>query len=83
LRSWFYTISSIFGRHQSGAAMTKDAKLGLVLGIGLVIVICVVFFRKDVASAKGAETAAAAVKPKGPLTLPPLPAAPLLSEIRD
>jgi hypothetical protein len=62
-----YSLPSSFGRHQSGAAMTKDAKLGLVLGIGLVIVISVVFFRKDATSSKAAETAAAAVKPKGPL----------------
>jgi hypothetical protein len=27
--------------------MTNDAKLGLVLGIGLVILIAIVFFRKD------------------------------------
>jgi nucleoid-associated protein YgaU len=46
--------------------MTKDAKLGLVIGIGLVIVIAVVFFRKDPATVKAAtEPAAAAVKPKG------------------
>jgi nucleoid-associated protein YgaU len=46
--------------------MTKDAKLGLVIGIGLVIVIAVVFFRKDATAAKAAgEPTAAAVKPKG------------------
>ncbi len=27
--------------------MTNDAKLGLVVGIGLVILIAIVFFRKD------------------------------------
>ncbi len=45
--------------------MSKDAKLGLVLGIALVIVIAVVFFRKDPAQAKASgEPTAAAVKPK-------------------
>lgn len=32
--------------------MPNDAKLGLVFGTGLVIIIAVVFFRKDAASAK-------------------------------
>jgi nucleoid-associated protein YgaU len=54
--------------------MTKDAKLGLVIGIGLVIVIAVVFFRKEGASAKTPnETTAAAVKPKGVSVLPGQP----------
>jgi hypothetical protein len=45
--------------------MTKDAKLGLVIGIALVIVIAVVFFRKDATTAKAAsEPTAAAVHPK-------------------
>jgi len=45
--------------------MSKDAKLGLVIGIAMVIVIAVVFFRKDQSQAKAStETAAAAVKPK-------------------
>ena len=43
--------------------MSKDAKLGLVLGIGLVIIIAVVFFRKDSVQARGPDTAAA-VQPK-------------------
>lgn len=30
-----------------GIAMTNDAKLGLVVGIGVVILIAIVFFRKD------------------------------------
>jgi len=51
--------------------MSKDAKLGLVLGIGLVIVIAVVFFRKDPSQAKAAtDTTAAAVKPKNTLGTP-------------
>jgi hypothetical protein len=48
--------------------MTKDAKLGLVLGIALVIVIAVVFFRKEPGIAKAAGSAtstAAAVKTDG------------------
>jgi hypothetical protein len=61
--------------------MTKDAKLGLVIGIALVIVIAVVFFRKDVATAKAAatESTAAAVKPKSSVPGPNLP---VLSDLR-
>jgi nucleoid-associated protein YgaU len=60
--------------------MSKDAKLGLVLGIGLIIVIAVVFFRKDAASAKAAsETTAAAVQPKGTLAAAPMP---VVSDVR-
>ena len=45
--------------------MTKDAKLALVIGIAIVIVIAVVFFRKDATTAKAAsEPSAAAVQPK-------------------
>jgi nucleoid-associated protein YgaU len=50
--------------------MSKDAKLGLVLGIGLIIVIAVVFFRKDPAQATAASETAAAVKPKNSLGTP-------------
>ena len=57
--------------------MSKDAKLGLILGIALVIVIAVVFFRKDPSQAKAStDTTAAAVKPK-----PNVPG-PALSEAR-
>jgi nucleoid-associated protein YgaU len=55
--------------------MTKDAKLGLVIGIALVIVIAVVFFRKEPAAAKAANDQTAAVKPKG-VSVAPGPAAP-------
>jgi nucleoid-associated protein YgaU len=56
--------------------MNKDAKLGLVIGIGLVIVIAVVFFRKEAAPAKAAgEATAAAVKPKGVSVSPGQPRA--------
>ena len=44
--------------------MSKDAKLGLVIGIAVVIVIAVVFFRREPTAAK-AGTETAAVKPKG------------------
>jgi hypothetical protein len=47
--------------------MTKDAKLGLVIGIAVVIVIAVVFFRKDVNTAKAATETTAVVKPKSML----------------
>jgi hypothetical protein len=59
--------------------MSKDAKLGLVIGIALVIVIAVVFFRKDATVAKAAtESTAAAVKPKGSV---PGAATPVLSDV--
>jgi nucleoid-associated protein YgaU len=47
--------------------MPNDAKLGLVIGIGLVIIIAVVFFRKDPAAARESpeQPAAAAVNPPG------------------
>jgi hypothetical protein len=47
--------------------MPKDAKLGLVIGIGLLIVIAAIFFRRDAASAKAPpeQTAAASVRPAG------------------
>jgi nucleoid-associated protein YgaU len=51
--------------------MSKDAKLGLVLGVGLIIIIAVVFFRKDPSQAKAAtESTAASVKPKNTLETP-------------
>src|SRR5205823_1298742 len=60
-----------------GQTMSKDAKLGLVLGIGLVIIIAVVFFRKEPSQAKAStETAAASVNPKGNYTTP------IISDVR-
>jgi nucleoid-associated protein YgaU len=47
--------------------MSKDAKLGLVIGIAVVIVIAVVFFRKDANAAKPGTESTAAVQPKGAL----------------
>jgi nucleoid-associated protein YgaU len=49
--------------------MPNDAKLGLVVGVGLVIAVAVLFFRKD---SPGADPAAANVKPT-PGTQPATP----------
>jgi nucleoid-associated protein YgaU len=57
--------------------MPKDAKLGLVLGVGLVVVIAMVFFRRDPATASGApEQPAAAVHAAGTPSASPRPRAP-------
>lgn len=48
--------------------MPKDAKLGLVVGIGLVILIAVVFFRKETGPVPGGS--AAAVSAAGPSSSP-------------
>jgi len=57
--------------------MSKDAKLGLVLGIGVVIVVAVVFFRKEPSQLKAStETAAATVKPRSSVP------APVVSDVR-
>ncbi len=53
--------------------MPNDAKLGLVVGVGLVITVAVVFFRKDVPIKPSSEKTA--VTPVNPSVLPP-PAAP-------
>jgi nucleoid-associated protein YgaU len=42
--------------------MPNDAKLGLVFGTGLVIIIAVVFFRKDAANAQTEPASATTVK---------------------
>ncbi len=47
--------------------MPNDAKLGLVVGVGLVVVIGFVFFRKEPATANPADAAPAAVSTKGPV----------------
>jgi hypothetical protein len=52
--------------------MSNDSKLGLVLGVALVILIAVVFFRRDSAPTRPGENAAVAVKP-GTLPAPRLP----------
>jgi hypothetical protein len=53
--------------------MPNDAKLGMIVGVGLVIAIAVVFFHKDaISSPAGADTSSAtAVNPLKPL--PPAP----------
>jgi hypothetical protein len=43
----------------AGGDMSNDAKLGLVLGVAIVLVIALVFFRGDSANAKAASGAAA------------------------
>lgn len=43
--------------------MSNDSKFGLVLGVALVILIAVVFFRRDAGHARPGESAAVAVKP--------------------
>lgn len=46
--------------------MPKDAKFGLVVGTGLVLLIAILFFRKEPAAARpGADPASVAVKPAG------------------
>jgi nucleoid-associated protein YgaU len=45
--------------------MPNDAKLGLVVGVGLVIAIGVLFYRKDASSTPGAAPAGAAVQAAG------------------
>src|SRR4051812_16145618 len=44
-------------------AMTNDSKLGLVIGVGLVILIAVLFFRRDLATAKAMPETAVAARP--------------------
>jgi hypothetical protein len=51
--------------------MPKDAKFGMVVGVSLVIVVSVFFFRKD---APAVDPAAAIVKPAADVVPPPLPA---------
>lgn len=60
--------------------MPNDAKLGLVVGVGLVIAVAVVFFRRDLATVTpSADRAAAAVSrpvPSPKAELPPQSPAP-------
>jgi hypothetical protein len=57
--------------------MPNDAKLGLVAGVAVVILIAVVFFRKDVADGHAADVAL----PPPPKSAPELPPAPRASPI--
>jgi len=52
--------------------MPNDAKLGLVVGVGLVIAVAVVFFRKEAPEPPAGEPAAAAIaKPIAPASFGP------------
>jgi hypothetical protein len=53
--------------------MPSEAKYGLVVGVALIILIAVVFFRREAAQAKNADPASAAVKAPGSLTTPRTP----------
>ena len=55
---------SVIGR----CVMSNDAKLGLVLGVAIVLVIGLVFFRSDPVEAKTAEPATALKKSAPPAT---------------
>jgi nucleoid-associated protein YgaU len=66
--------------------MPNDAKLGLVVGVALVVVIAVVFFRREPAAADPGAGRAAAVTPAGTESAPsprnhlrPFPADPTAS----
>jgi hypothetical protein len=50
--------------------MPNEAKFGLVIGLALVILIAVVFFRRDGVQAKTGDSASAAVKSPGSLSPP-------------
>lgn len=51
--------------------MPNDAKLGLVIGLGLVIVVAVIYFRNDSTRALEESPAATAVKPASATRQPP------------
>jgi nucleoid-associated protein YgaU len=61
--------------------MPNDAKLGLVIGVGLVITVAVIFFRKDLVTAQpaGDNPAGAAINP----AISPPAATPLPEPVRD
>jgi nucleoid-associated protein YgaU len=58
--------------------MPNDAKLGLVIGVGLVITVAVIFFRKDLVTAQPAadNPAGAAINPAVPPPADPAPVRP-------
>jgi hypothetical protein len=58
----------------------NDAKLGLVLGVSLVIAVGVVFFRKDLVTAQVTDRAAGAVVAPA---APPAAAPPPTNAVRD
>jgi hypothetical protein len=57
--------------------MTNDAKLGLVIGVGLVIAVAIVFFQKEMADGPSERPAVAAATSEGRPTsvVRPTPAA--------
>jgi hypothetical protein len=69
--------------------MPNDAKLGLIAGVAVVLVIAALFFRKETApvqagtesaalsAAGGAEPKSVAASPPADVELPPLPPPPL------
>jgi nucleoid-associated protein YgaU len=62
--------------------MPNDAKLGLVVGVGLVIAVALVFFRKD--APVSADPAANSVRPAPPApAAPPAPPAPASGRTRS
>jgi hypothetical protein len=50
--------------------MPSEAKFGLVVGVALVLLIAVVFFRREAAHAKTGDPASASVKQRGALPGP-------------
>jgi hypothetical protein len=60
--------------------MPNDAKLGLVLGVGLVIAVGVVFFRKDLVAAQSRDPSAAAASS---VAAPAAATAPPANAVRD
>ncbi len=56
--------------------MSSDAKLGLVIGVGLVLTIAVVFFRKDPAKATSPAEPGAPAAVKAANSPPPVPPSP-------
>jgi hypothetical protein len=63
--------------------MPNDAKLGLMVGVGLVVVIGFVFFRKEPATANPEVATPAAVNSKESVSSPPSPSQPLQSKTKE
>ena len=58
-------------RHSGRSKMPNDAKLGLVVGLGLVIAVAVIYFRNDSLRKREESPAATAVKPASATRQPP------------
>src|SRR5262249_8890269 len=56
-----------------GSQMPNDAKLGLVVGLGLVIAVAVIYFRNDSSRKREETPAATVVKPASATRQPPPP----------